>query len=36
MLRIDERIPYWRYRAPAAAVASQHSQAARAQATGAR
>jgi Zn-dependent protease with chaperone function len=36
MLRIYERIPYWRYRAPAAALPMQQSQAARAQAAGAR
>ncbi len=36
LLRIYERIPYWRYRVPAATSALQPSQAVRAQATGAR
>jgi hypothetical protein len=36
LLRIYERIPYWRWRAPSATPPLQQPQAARAQATGAR
>ncbi len=36
LLRIYERIPYWRYRAPPVVAPLQQAQAARAQATGAR
>jgi hypothetical protein len=36
LLRIYERIPYWRWRAPSATLPLPQAQAARAQATGAR